>query len=195
LHEAGCDAYMTGSLLIKVLYKLLEGKLEKSKDKLPLVTPSDPAIQPHTNKFFMMSSDTWFTLDGDDNIPDRSHIFVAYEFSNTTTKGDLLKHFGQFGKLTVRWINDSSAFLIFYKDAVIDPTKILSTSAFKVLGYDDYKQSKPDAPANGEEYRSKKRSRDSQEEESELIPKRRKQVHKPPGSKEEASFPESCIIS
>ena len=52
-------------------------------------------------------------------------MFLA-TFPAATRTGDLLKHFSPFGKCRVKWIDDTSAYIMF-EDSSVDGTKVLAS--------------------------------------------------------------------
>lgn len=54
-------------------------------------------------------------------VADRSNIYHASFPSETKTK-DLFNYFSKFGKMRVKWINDTSAYIIFEQDPTEEPS-------------------------------------------------------------------------
>ncbi|TPX68544.1 hypothetical protein SpCBS45565_g02978 [Spizellomyces sp. 'palustris'] len=105
-HEAGYDAYATGVVFVKLM-----GQIVKNEGDRPLSFDS-PAFQPALNKLHIMRSDIpYVNILGDEDIPDRSHVFKVYDFPSDVTLSDVQSEFKTLGSVGINFIDDNSCFL------------------------------------------------------------------------------------
>jgi len=130
-HEAGFDAYASGSVYLKVV----------SNIHMKVV-----------NTIPIPRSDSLLVLDGPDYVPDRSRVFHVYgiaEFNRYTSEVQLAKQFAQFGTVSIVWIDDVSVYVCINPpnrpvDVPLDERtrkEICATSQYKVVPYDAYQHS------------------------------------------------------
>jgi poly(A)-specific ribonuclease len=123
-HEAGFDAYASGTIYLKLCSSIVTKVL---------------------NMIPIPRSDSVLTLDGVDGVPDRSRVFHVYnlpDFNRQIQEERLLKHFGQYGPISITWIDDVSAFVsITPMNSHLDARtreEILATRQFKVTTYEAF---------------------------------------------------------
>lgn len=123
-HEAGFDAYASGTVYLKLCSSIVTKVL---------------------NMIPIPRSDSFLTLDGQDGVPDRSRVFHLYglpDFTRQIQEERLIKHFSQYGSITITWIDDVSAFVSInppsdYLDAR-SREEILASKQFKITTYDAF---------------------------------------------------------
>jgi len=187
LHEAGYDAYITGYSFLRMSCKLIEeknkGSIKKGLDTL-FVPSLHTELQPYLNKLCMVGSDNNFNITDSDGLyikyclnltetaPNRVNVFHV-SFPKETVTNDLLKHFSQYGKVRVKWIDDTSAYVIFSEPPTSQVTTI---GPYNVSTYQEFHNNEVASPIN--------RKRKNQESQS---PQRKK-------LKSGSDFPESCTL-
>lgn len=152
-HQAGYDAYMSGYCFIA----LCEGYIRESKrhkynkkDEASSLQPISIAkqcqvVEEFANKIHLSYSYDfkYFNLSGDDEEPDRNHVFYI-EFPSTWVLDDIFQVFSQYGGVTACKLNKTSALCALrdpkQTDAVLKKAKKLkeSTSNYKIFSYDTY---------------------------------------------------------
>ncbi|XP_054281935.1 poly(A)-specific ribonuclease PARN-like [Macrosteles quadrilineatus] len=107
-HEAGFDAYITGTIAIALSNYLARHKKNKSDMKLP--SADAPHLKDVINRLFMMKvSDCFIDLERDDPEPKRDAVFHV-TFPEQWKLTDLSNLFSPYGGVYVSWINSRSAY-------------------------------------------------------------------------------------
>lgn len=107
-HEAGFDALITGVAYLRMAYHLAEARTGSADDLLP----TGPLMEEYRNKLFLLRSDIpYYNLAGPDPTPDRAGVFYVHNFSPSLRTGDIVRHFGSFGRVFVNWVDDTSLFI------------------------------------------------------------------------------------
>lgn len=107
-HEAGYDAFVTGSCLA-IMCKFL-GDFQKPATDFLL--PSSPVINTFVNKLYLMRiADTMYvTLDGPDVEVNRDHVFHV-TFPKEWRASDLFGLFEPYGNIQISWLSSTSAYV------------------------------------------------------------------------------------
>jgi len=113
-HEAGYDAFLAGSVFLRLMYKLekIDSEIEPS---------SALCDNRFRNKLYLHHSDTPFSLGGLQETLDLTNVF--HVLLRNISKGDeraslekkamdLNQLFSPFGKIRIKWINSNSAFVM-----------------------------------------------------------------------------------
>lgn len=152
-HQAGYDAYMSGYcfLVLCEAYLLEEGKSKSKKREestlgLSSIAQEHQIVIDFANKIHLSYSYDlkYFNLSGDEEEPDRQHVFYLEHPANWALD-ELLQVFNHFGGAHVSRIDSTSA-LCALRDtknvgAVIKKAAQLksSDSNYKIITYDEYK--------------------------------------------------------
>ncbi|KAL8623603.1 hypothetical protein ACOMHN_037690 [Nucella lapillus] len=149
-HEAGYDAYVTGSI-----FATLANHLGKKLDHpTPVVEASSKLLDPFRNKLFLMriADIPFLNLAGPDLEPSRDHVFHL-SFRKEWKSSDINNLFGAYGNVHISWINELSAFVSLYKkdnaDAVMKAMGE-TTTLYRLVPYKVYKNSLAAAAASAE---------------------------------------------
>lgn len=107
-HEAAFDAYCTGVCFIRLAHYIQD----KRKQSLAKIVPSSELVREVANKIFMMRSTIAFSLDSPNEAPDRSQAFKVFGFNESVQTGHILDWFKPFGRVIVKWLDDTSAIVM-----------------------------------------------------------------------------------
>ncbi|RUS80050.1 hypothetical protein EGW08_012167 [Elysia chlorotica] len=108
LHEAGFDAFVTGSCFA-TMCKFLG---ECQKPATDFLLPSSPVIKAFTNKLYLMRINDiqYLTLDGPDMELNRDHVFHV-TFPKEWRASDLYTLFEPYGNIQISWLSNTSAYV------------------------------------------------------------------------------------
>lgn len=150
-HQAGYDAFMSGYCFIILCQTFLsDGRKSKAKKIDPTQEPISLAqdhriLTEFSNKVHLSYSYDFknFNLGGDEEIPDRSHVFYM-EFPQTWALEDIFQVFYQNGGVTVGRLSRTSALCALREpknlSAVLKKIEKLkqNESTYKIFSYDTY---------------------------------------------------------
>lgn len=105
-HEAGYDAFATGAVFLGMASRIIE------TSEATAITPLHPTLQEYINKLYMIRHLTFLNLCGPDVIPERSDIFYVSGLNASIKTRHLIDHFSKYAKISVKWNDDTSAFII-----------------------------------------------------------------------------------
>jgi len=92
-HEAGFDAYASGTIYLKLLSNI--------SSKITNIIP-------------ISRSDSHLVLDGADSVPDRSRVFHVSglpDFHRHIVEEKITRQFSQYGSVAIAWIDEVSVFV------------------------------------------------------------------------------------
>ncbi|XP_005103432.1 poly(A)-specific ribonuclease PARN [Aplysia californica] len=142
LHEAGYDAFLTGSCFAHMTRFL--GTFQSPKDEFLL--PTSRVVEPFVNKIFLMRINDipYLDLNGPDLTPQRNHVFHV-TFPREWKPADLYSLFQPYGTIQISWLSDSSAFVALHKKENAEiALKALSqeTGVFRVVSYASHQRNR-----------------------------------------------------
>jgi len=114
-HEAGYDAYMTGSVFLKLVHQL-----ETSYHTTDAIVSSAKLSSAFKNKLNVHGAAVPFALEGEQPEMDFSKIFHVSGFPETTGTKDIVDFFKEFAPVEVKWL-DSSSLIVILKDSTKAP--------------------------------------------------------------------------
>eukprot|EP01094_Clydonella_sp_ATCC50884_P010859 TRINITY_DN20678_c0_g1_i1.p1 TRINITY_DN20678_c0_g1~~TRINITY_DN20678_c0_g1_i1.p1 ORF type:complete len:556 (+),score=179.18 TRINITY_DN20678_c0_g1_i1:35-1669(+) len=118
-HEAGFDAYITGSVFLQLSCKYLETRGVRGSDEFPHY---HPALQPFSNCFFLMRSKLLFDTKSLENVsPEVENAFIVTDFDASCTTSDVKDFFPAVQR--VHWLDETSA-IVTVPPAVLDKIEI-----------------------------------------------------------------------
>ncbi|KAK3768217.1 hypothetical protein RRG08_031749 [Elysia crispata] len=128
LHEAGFDAFMTGSCFA-TMCKFLG---DCQKPVTDFLLPSSPVIKAFVNKLYLMriADIQYVTLDGPDLEVNRDHVFHV-TFPKEWRASDLYTLFEPYGNIQISWLSNISAYVGLHN-------KKNSKIAFEVLSKENH---------------------------------------------------------
>ncbi|KAI9012738.1 ribonuclease H-like domain-containing protein [Gaertneriomyces semiglobifer] len=110
-HEAGYDAYATGVVFLRLAAQAVQLPEDSRLDF------DHSILQTALNKLHLMRSDmSHLNIAGDDELPDRKHIFHIFDFPKEVSTKDLQSQFGSLGSVSIKWLSDTSVYLIVKDD-------------------------------------------------------------------------------
>ncbi|XP_077980043.1 poly(A)-specific ribonuclease PARN-like [Glandiceps talaboti] len=141
LHEAGYDAYVTGSCFI-TMANFIGTFQDPVKKRIP---PNSALLQPFVNKIFVMKMQDipYINLTGPDLQPSRDHVYHI-TFPKEWQTNDLRNLFTPFGSVYIAWIDDTSAFVSMMKREKADMVlkALQQGDSYHIQTYQQYKKIK-----------------------------------------------------
>eukprot|EP01119_Soliformovum_irregulare_P001323 TRINITY_DN1104_c0_g1_i1.p1 TRINITY_DN1104_c0_g1~~TRINITY_DN1104_c0_g1_i1.p1 ORF type:complete len:567 (-),score=153.47 TRINITY_DN1104_c0_g1_i1:234-1934(-) len=130
-HEAAYDAFLTGFVFIRSVSLILQGN-PGSLAEIP------EQIMPYVNRINLTGCDNHYYLSGEEEEVDRSSILYV-TFPSHVTTGDLMREYSQYGRCRVRFLDDTSALIIFQveKGVPFNASRVNSPK-FQSIPYAEY---------------------------------------------------------
>ncbi|KAI9093447.1 ribonuclease H-like domain-containing protein [Phlyctochytrium arcticum] len=102
-HEAGYDAYATGVIFSKMI-----GFITEIDGGAP-ISFDIPVLENVLNKVNILRTDMpHLNLTGEDETPEREHVFHLYDFPEETKSKDIYNEFQTFGNVGLNWLGDTA---------------------------------------------------------------------------------------
>lgn len=125
-HEAGYDAYMTAVIFLKLCFRL-----DEEMDAKSALSFANSKLSPHWNSINLSRMEANMRLgQNQENVHVPDNVFHVYNFDKKVRTSDIFRWFTDFGKPSVNWKDDTSAYV-----TINDPALVMKARAW-VQTYD-----------------------------------------------------------